>query len=67
MPIACTAAPLRLAGGELARRYGLGRKEMERICGRMERHAGAPAEVFARTGEGFDAYLHYWIYACAAG
>ena len=60
------AAPLRLASEDLAKRYGLGAEELERIERHMERHSGVPADVFARTGEGFEAYLHYWIYACAA-
>jgi len=60
------AAPLQLDSGDLAERYGLGADLVASIREEVGREFGQRPGVFASTGEGFTAWLHYSIFTCRA-
>lgn len=60
------APPLRLASGELLERYQLDPADIPRIAGRLSLNDPVSEKVFKKTDDGFCAFLHYWIYVCAA-
>lgn len=59
------APPLRLRSEDLQRRYQLTRADLRRLCDHWAWRVEAPADVLHRSGDGFCAYLHYWIYVCS--
>lgn len=58
------APPLRLKDDALMKRYSLGRAEIQRIGDLLSRNSSVPGDVFVKTGKGFSAFLHYWLYVC---
>ena len=58
------AFPLRLKDDDLVQRYHLDQKDIRRIRNQCSRSSRVPEDVLARTGTGFCAFLHYWIYVC---
>ena len=60
------APPLELTSEDLAARYGLSRDDVARIGAEMTEQFGETAGVFELRPDGFTAWLHYRICACAA-
>lgn len=61
-----TAPPLLLTLGELSRRYGVSRKEMDGIGREILGKYGQTDGVFESSTDGFRAYLHYRVFTCQA-
>ncbi|HWQ20136.1 MAG TPA: class I SAM-dependent methyltransferase [Methanotrichaceae archaeon] len=65
----CTVAPapkIHLSSGDLSERYGLSASRVSSIRSEAERRYGPRREVFVSNGEGFDAWLHLYIFTCRA-
>lgn len=60
----CPAFPLRLKHDDLLERYNLDQADISRILDHLSRNSRVPEDVFKKTGTGFCAFLHYWIYVC---
>ncbi|OGW36538.1 MAG: hypothetical protein A2Y97_03610 [Nitrospirae bacterium RBG_13_39_12] len=58
--------PLQLTCDDLMQRYHLDQKEVLHIRDRLYQNSLVSDEVFKKTDDGFCAFLHYWIYVCAA-
>jgi SAM-dependent methyltransferase len=58
--------PLQLTSDDLMQRYHLDQKDILRIKDRLFQNSLMSDEVLKKTGDGFCAFLHYWIYVCTA-
>jgi len=61
-----SAPKIHLSSGDLSERYGLNAGQVSSIRLEAERRYGQRPEVFISNGEGFDAWLHLYIFTCRA-
>lgn len=58
------ATPLPLRDVELMQRYHLSQAERVCISEQLSQNHQVSEDVFNKNGDGFCAFLHYWIYVC---
>jgi hypothetical protein len=58
--------PLHLTCNDLMQRYHIDRKDVLHISDRLSINSVVSDKVFKKTGDGFCAFLYYWIYVCTA-
>lgn len=58
------ALPLPLTHKELMQRYHLSHAECLHVSDRLSQPPLVSEDIFKKTGDGFCAFLHYWIYVC---